>query len=101
MSAGGDGRPNNLALCMDQWDVQMDLAPEAEPPAIQRLVGAGVSLWDNTNFPWTDVLDEGVPAVGTMLWEQGDYTAFKGKWHPPHLVTQVALPDGRGAGCAA
>ena len=41
MSAGGDGRPNNLALCMDQWDVQMDLAPEVEPPAIQRLVGAG------------------------------------------------------------
>lgn len=78
-------------------------------PAIQRLVGAGVSLtnqyctvpqctpsrgtmwtgqhakniglWDNTNFAWTDVLDENVPTIGTMLREQGYYTAFKGKWH--------------------
>jgi arylsulfatase A-like enzyme len=71
-------RPNILVLCMDQWDVHMDLPPGVELPAIQRLVGAGVSLgsqyctvpqctpsratmwtgqhakniglWDNTNF---------------------------------------------------
>lgn len=105
-------RPNILVLCMDQWDVHMDLPPGVELPAIQRLVGAGVSLanqycsvpqctpsratmwtgqhaknvglWDNTNFAWTDVLDQEVPTVGTMLREQGYYTAFKGKWHLSH-----------------
>src|SRR5690625_2924589 len=102
-------RPNILVLCMDQWDVHMDLPPGVNLPAIQRLVGAGVSLrnqyctvpqctpsrgtmwtgqhakniglWDNTNFAWTDVLDENVPTIGTMLRDQGYYTAFKGKWH--------------------
>lgn len=105
-------RPNILVLCMDQWDVHMDLPPGVELPAIQRLVGAGVSLgnqyctvpqctpsratmwtgqhaknigmWDNTNFAWVDVLDDGIPTVGTMLREQGYYTAFKGKWHLSH-----------------
>lgn len=109
---GDDTRPNILVLCMDQWDVHMDLPPGVDLPAIQRLVGAGVSLsnqyctvpqctpsratmwtgqhaknigmWDNTNFAWTDHLDEGVPTIGTMLREQGYYTAFKGKWHLSH-----------------
>ncbi|MDI3331686.1 MAG: sulfatase-like hydrolase/transferase [Micrococcus sp.] len=112
MSERPDGRPNILVLCMDQWDVHMDLPPGVELPAIQRLVGAGVSLsnqyctvpqctpsratmwtgqhakniglWDNTNFAWIDVLDEEVPTIGTMLREQGYYTAFKGKWHLSH-----------------
>ena len=107
-----DDRPNILVLCMDQWDVHMDLPPGVDLPAIQRLVGAGVSLanqyctvpqctpsratmwtgqhakniglWDNTNFAWTDHLDEDVPTIGTMLREQGYYTAFKGKWHLSH-----------------
>jgi arylsulfatase A-like enzyme len=43
-----------------------------------------VGLWDTTNFAWTDVLDEEIPTVGTMLREQGYYTAFKGKWHLSH-----------------
>lgn len=43
-----------------------------------------IGLWDNTNFAWTDVLDPQVPTVGTMLREQGYYTAFKGKWHVSH-----------------
>ncbi|MGY2005083.1 sulfatase-like hydrolase/transferase [Blastococcus sp. SYSU DS1024] len=105
-------RPNILVLCMDQWDVHMDLPPGVDLPAIQRLVGAGVSLgnqyctvpqctpsratmwtgqhaknvglWDNTNFAWTGVLDDAIPTVGTMLREQGYYTAFKGKWHLSH-----------------
>ena len=38
----GDGQPNILVLCMDQWDVHMDLPPGVDLPAIQRLVGAGV-----------------------------------------------------------
>jgi arylsulfatase A-like enzyme len=111
-SGGVAERPNILVLCMDQWDVHMDLPAGVELPAIQRLVGAGVSLanqycsvpqctpsratmwtgqhaknvglWDNTNFAWTDVLDQDVPTVGTMLREQGYYTAFKGKWHLSH-----------------
>lgn len=102
-------RPNILVLCMDQWDLHMDLPAGVDLPAIQRLTGAGVSvenqycsvpqctpsratmwtgqhaknvgLWDNTNFAWTDVLDDAVPTAGTMLREQGYYTAFKGKWH--------------------
>lgn len=105
-------RPNILVLCMDQWDMHMDLPPGVDLPAIQRLTGAGVSLenqycsvpqctpsratmwtgqhaknvglWDNTNFAWTDVLDDAVPTAGTMLREQGYYTAFKGKWHLSH-----------------
>ena len=104
--------PNILVLCMDQWDVHMDLPAGVDLPAIQRLTGAGVSLenqycsvpqctpsratmwtgqhaknvglWDNTNFAWTDVLDEQVPTVGTMLRQQGYYTAYKGKWHLSH-----------------
>ncbi len=107
-----DPRPNILVLCMDQWDAHMDLPPGVELPAIQRLVGAGVSLenqyctvpqctpsratmwtgqhaknvglWDNTNFAWIDVLDESVPTIGTMMRDQGYYTAFKGKWHLSH-----------------
>ncbi|MEZ0341070.1 sulfatase-like hydrolase/transferase [Mycobacterium sp. pV006] len=107
-----DRRPNILVLCMDQWDVHMDLPPEVDLPSIQRLTAAGVSLrgqyctvpqctpsraamwtgqhakniglWDNTNFAWIDVLDTDVPTVGTMLREQGYYTAFKGKWHLSH-----------------
>lgn len=106
--ARGD-RPNILVLCMDQWDVHMDLPAGVDLPAIHRLVGAGVTLrnqyctvpqctpsratmwtgrhaknigmWDNTNFAWTDEMDEKIPTVGTMLREQGYYTAFKGKWH--------------------
>jgi arylsulfatase A-like enzyme len=118
------GRPNILVLCMDQWDVHMDLPPGVDLPAIQRLVGAGVSLgnqyctvpqctpsratmwtgqhaknvgmWDNTNFAWTDVLDEDVPTVGTMLREQGYYTAFKGKWHLSHPERSADALEGYG-----
>ena len=109
MNSQGTNRPNILVLCMDQWDVHMDLPPGVDLPAIQRLVGAGVSLanqyctvpqctpsratmwtgqhakniglWDNTNFAWTDVMDTNIPTIGTMLRELGYYTAFKGKWH--------------------
>src|SRR5690625_2323797 len=94
---------------MDQWDVHMDLPPGVDLPAIQRLVGAGVSLanqyctvpqctpsratmwtgqhakniglWDNTNFAWTDVMDTNIPTTGTMPRELGDYTALKGNRH--------------------
>lgn len=124
MSTASDARPNILVLCMDQWDVHMDLPPGVELPAIQRLVGAGVSLanqyctvpqctpsratmwtgqhaknvglWDNTNFAWTDVLDEDVPTVGTMLREQGYYTAFKGKWHLSHPERSPDALEGYG-----
>ena len=124
MSTDRDGRPNILVLCMDQWDVHMDLPPGVELPAIQRLVGAGVSLsnqyctvpqctpsratmwtgqhaksvglWDNTNFAWTDVLDEEIPTVGTMLREQGYYTAFKGKWHLSHPERSSDALEGYG-----
>ncbi len=117
-------RPNILVLCMDQWDAHMDLPPGVDLPAIQRLVGAGVSLgnqyctvpqctpsratmwtgqhakdvglWDNTNFAWTDVLAEGIPTVGTMLREQGYYTAFKGKWHLSHPERSKDALEGYG-----
>lgn len=124
MSADRAERPNLLVLCMDQWDVHMDLPPGVELPAIQRLVGAGVSLanqyctvpqctpsratmwtgqhaknvglWDNTNFAWTDVLDQDVPTIGTMLREQGYYTAFKGKWHLSHPQRSSRALEGYG-----
>ena len=111
-SGNAPRRPNILVLCMDQWDAHMDLPPGVDLPALERLAGAGVSLtnqyctvpqctpsratmwtgqhakniglWDNTNFAWTDVLDQSVPTIGTMLREQGYYTAFKGKWHLSH-----------------
>ncbi|CCH88439.1 putative arylsulfatase (modular protein) [Modestobacter italicus] len=117
-------RPNILVLCMDQWDVHMDLPPGVDLPALQRLVGAGVTLdnqyctvpqctpsratmwtgqhakdvglWDNTNFAWTDVLDEGIPTIGTMLREQGYYTAFKGKWHLSHPERSSEALEGYG-----
>ena len=32
-------RPNILVLCMDQWDVHMDLPPGVDLPAMERLTG--------------------------------------------------------------
>lgn len=102
-------RPNVLILCMDQWDMHMDLPDGVELPTLRRLESLGVTLdrqyctvaictpsrstmwtgqhakvlgmWDNTNFPWISSLDPDTPTVGTMMREQGYYTAFKGKWH--------------------
>jgi arylsulfatase A-like enzyme len=55
-----------------------------------------VGLWDNTNFAWTDVLGEEIPTVGTMLREQGYYTAFKGKWHLSHPARSSEALEGYG-----
>jgi arylsulfatase len=102
-------RPNILILCMDQWDVHMDVPEEVEFPAMERLEAQGVSfdrqyctvpictpsratmwtgvhaihtgLWDNTNFAWIEELTSEIPTIGHLLREQGYYTAFKGKWH--------------------
>jgi arylsulfatase A-like enzyme len=102
-------RPNILILCMDQWDVHMELPEGVELPAIDRLQELGVTfdrhyctvpictpsrasmwtglhpkrtpLWDNTNFAWIRDLPAGHPTIGSMMREQGYYTAFKGKWH--------------------
>jgi arylsulfatase A-like enzyme len=104
-------RPNVLVLCIDQWDMHMDLPEGVELPALERLQRMGVTfdrqyctvpictpsratmwtgqhaknvgLWDNTNFAWINSgeLSRDVPTLGTMLREQGYYTAFKGKWH--------------------
>ena len=104
-----DDRPNILVLCMDQWDMHMDLPDGVELPTLRRLESMGVTLdrhyctvpictpsrstmwtgqhaktlgmWDNTNFPWIQPLDPEVPTLGDMMREQGYYTAFKGKWH--------------------
>ncbi|WP_102126821.1 sulfatase-like hydrolase/transferase [Deinococcus planocerae] len=107
---GGQQRPNILVLCIDQWDVHMRLPEGVELPALERLQNQGVTfdrhyctvpictpsratmwtgqhakkvgLWDNTNFAWIPTgLSPDVPTLGTMLREQGYYTAFKGKWH--------------------
>lgn len=87
----------------------MDVPPEVQFPAMQRLESQGVSfdrqycttpictpsratmwtgvhakdtgLWDNTNMAWIDQLTHDVPTIGQMLRDQGYYTAFKGKWH--------------------
>src|SRR5690625_7152658 len=102
-------QPNFLILCMDQWDTRMELPPDLELPALERLQSRGVTfdraycttpictpsratmwtgvhakdtgLWDNTNFAWIDELRDDVPTLGHMLRDQGYYTAFKGKWH--------------------
>jgi arylsulfatase A-like enzyme len=102
-------RPNILILCMDQWDMHMDLPEGVELPALRRLMDSGITLdrhyctvpictpsratmwtglhakrtplWDNTNFAWTNDLPAGHPTIGSMLREHGYYTAFKGKWH--------------------
>lgn len=110
--ASGTGamrRPNILILCMDQWQVHMQLPSDVRFPAMERLESQGVSfdrhyctvpictpsratmwtgvhaketgLWDNTNFAWIQELSPAVPTVGHLLREQGYYTAFKGKWH--------------------
>lgn len=104
-------RPNILILCIDQWDMHMDLPEGVELPALERLQQRGVTfdrqyctvpictpsratmwtgqhakkvgMWDNTNFAWLTHggLSPDVPTLGTMLRERGYYTAFKGKWH--------------------
>jgi arylsulfatase A-like enzyme len=109
MATSNEARPNILILCMDQWDVHMDLPDDVELPALRRLESLGVSfqrqyctvpictpsratmwtgvhakktgLWDNTNFAWISELSSEIPTIGHMLREQGYYTAFKGKWH--------------------
>lgn len=107
---GEQQRPNILVLCIDQWDVHMKLPEGVELPALERLQNQGVTfdrhyctvpictpsratmwtgqhakkvgLWDNTNFAWIPTgLSPDVPTLGSMLREQGYYTAFKGKWH--------------------
>ena len=114
-------RPNVLILCMDQWDMHMQLPEAVELPALRRLEQLGVTLdrhyctvpictpsrttmwtgqhaktvgmWDNTNFPWINSLAVDTPTLGTMMRNEGYYTAFKGKWHlsevPP--LTEDAL----------
>ncbi|WP_165165049.1 sulfatase-like hydrolase/transferase [Corynebacterium qintianiae] len=102
-------RPNILILCMDQWDMRMELPDGVELPALKQLMDRGVTLdkhyctvpqctpsrtamwtgqhakalgtWDNTDFAWIKPLDPGTPTMGDMMREQGYYTAFKGKWH--------------------
>jgi arylsulfatase A-like enzyme len=111
----GGQRPNILILCIDQWDVHMKLPEGVELPALERLQKRGVTfdrqyctvpictpsratmwtgqhakkvgLWDNTNFAWIPTgLSPDVLTVGSMLREQGYYTAFKGKWHLSELT---------------
>ena len=114
--ASGDSgrRPNFLILCMDQWQTHMQVPDAVRFPAMERLEAEGVSfdrqyctvpictpsratmwtgvhakhtgLWDNTNFAWIDELSRDIPTIGTMLREQGYYTAFKGKWHLSNLT---------------
>jgi arylsulfatase A-like enzyme len=55
-----------------------------------------VGLWGDTNVAWTDVLDEEIPTVGTMLREQGYYTAFKGTWHLSHPARSSEALEGYG-----
>jgi arylsulfatase len=110
-TTGEQQRPNLLVLCIDQWDAHMVLPEGVELPALARLEAHGVSfdrhyctvpictpsratmwtgqhaknvgMWDNTNFAWitSGRLAPEIPTLGTMLREQGYYTAFKGKWH--------------------
>lgn len=114
-------RPNVLILCIDQWDMHMDLPEGVELPTLTRLQKLGVSLdrhyctvpictpsrttmwtgqhaknvgmWDNTNFPWIDSMSPDVPTLGTMMRAEGYYTAFKGKWHVSEIApfTENAL----------
>ena len=102
-------RPNVLIMCIDQWDMHMELPDGVELPTLRRLEQQGVTLdshyctvpictpsrttmwtgqhakkvgmWDNTNFPWITSMSSDVPTLGTMMREEGYYTAFKGKWH--------------------
>ncbi|MDQ3855959.1 MAG: sulfatase-like hydrolase/transferase [Chloroflexota bacterium] len=104
-------RPNILVLCIDQWDAHMELPEDVQLPALERLERQGVTfdrqyctvpictpsratmwtgqhaknvgMWDNTNFAWitSGRLSPDIPTLGSMLREQGYYTAFKGKWH--------------------
>ncbi|SES25488.1 sulfatase-like hydrolase/transferase [Corynebacterium cystitidis] len=116
-------QPNILVLCMDQWDMHMDLPEGVELPNLKRLEDKGVTLeqhyctvpqctpsrttmwtgqhaktlgmWDNTDFAWIKPLGPDTPTVGDMMREQGYYTAFKGKWHLSEINagTQDALED--------
>ena len=105
----GDGRPNILILCMDQWETHMQVPEEVQFPAMERLEAQGVSfdhqyctepictpsratMWtgvhaahtgayENTNFAYIQGLSHDVPTIGQMLRDQDYYTALKGKWH--------------------
>lgn len=108
MSATSE-KPNILVICIDQWDVHMELPPEVELPNVRRLQSLGVTLekqycttpictpsrstmwtgqhatktgmWNNTGFAWINDMSTDIPTIGHMMREQGYYTAFKGKWH--------------------
>jgi arylsulfatase A-like enzyme len=114
-------RPNVLILCMDQWDMHMKLPDGVALPTLRRLEQLGVTLdahyctvpictpsrttmwtgqhaktvgmWDNTNFPWISSLSSDTPTLGTMMRNEGYYTAFKGKWHVSEVdsLTEDAL----------
>lgn len=100
---------NILIVCIDQWDMHMELPEGVELPNLKRLENKGVTLdqhyctvpqctpsrsamwtgqhaktlgmWDNTDFAWINPLGPETPTLGHMMREQGYYTAFKGKWH--------------------
>lgn len=102
-------RPNILILCMDQWDMHMELPEDVRFPAMERLEAQGVTfdnhyctmpictpsratMWtgvhagktgayENPNYAWVEGLPTDFPTIGHMMREQGYYTAFKGKWH--------------------
>lgn len=116
-----DSRPNVLIMCIDQWDMHMDLPDGVELPTLRRLQDLGVTLdshyctvpictpsrttmwtgqhaktvgmWDNTNFPWVTSMSPDTPTLGTMMRGEGYYTAFKGKWHVSEIepLTEDAL----------
>ena len=97
-------QPNILILCMDQWDMRMELPDDVELPALQSLMDKGVTLdqhyckvpqctpsrtamwtgqhaktlgtWDNTDFAWIKPLTPDTPTLGHMMREQGYYLSL-------------------------
>ena len=114
---GNDKRPNQLLIVSDEERRNDWLRGKLELPAHQRLMDDGLtfnryythaspcspsraSLYtgsyvaqhgvaNNVSFPTHTALDPDIPTVGSLLNQQGYYSAYLGKFH----LTHDEIPD--------
>jgi len=122
------GRPNILMIVSDEERRNGWLSGKADMPAHDRLAADGLtfnryythsspcspsraSLYtgsylaqhgvsDNVSFPAHTALDPAIPTIGSLLVDQGYYSAYLGKWHLSHEhvpeMTRHGYQDFRG-----
>jgi len=104
--------PNVLMIVSDEERRNGWLAGKAEMPAHERLAADGMTfnkyythsspcspsraslytgsyiaehgVTDNVSFPAHTALDPNIPTIGSLLVDQGYYSAYLGKWHLSH-----------------